>query len=76
MIELDLKVKRGKITYIGRLVVNIDHIGKEVRQFNLKVHDEQEKTLAELKSGYAEFLSNVEKKLMIISDGARPEISR
>ncbi len=74
------KVKRGKITYIGRLVVNIDP-GKETRQFKLEVHDEQEKTLAELKSGYAEFLSNVEKKLMIIPDttsesDTTPEIAR
>ncbi len=74
------KVKRGKITYIGRLVVNIDP-GKEARQFNLQVQDEQERTLSDLKNDYAEFLSNVEKKLMIIPDttselDTTPEIAR
>jgi hypothetical protein len=69
-----IKVKRGKVTYIGRLVVNINP-GRKGRQFNLQVQDEQEKTLAELKNDYAEFLLDVEKKLMIISYSP-PQLAR
>ena len=69
-----IRVKRGKVTYIGRLVVNIDP-GRKLRQFNLEVQNAQEKTLATLKNDYAEFLSNVEKNLMIIPD-MKLEIAR